>query len=250
MAKRFWNQQARLNFRVIIFLFQELKGFYQHILALTPSTKASSLTHWPVNLTHLLTIQWEIFVNSLLQPESAMPHTPHMSIPISTERCREEDDLRSASLHLVFLTWTFNKPNICGSLPYRAILWNEIILLGAAENCGKESKLVWKLQSRPTTPLTVMYEIYCLNISAWSHKVGPFTSPKKTPLCQLHSTGSVTEVAWYQTHVSYSVVNGVRSELCHSLAGKHTDCPHCVHNKCKTILHMVLVWHLELMEKI
>lgn len=80
-----------------------------------------------------------------------------------------------------------------------------------------------------------MYEIYCLNMSVWNHKVCLFTSPEKTLACQLHSTGPVTEVAWYWAHVSYSVVNGVSSELCYSLAAKHTDCPLCVHNKFKTI---------------
>lgn len=132
-----------------------------------------------------------------------------------------------------------------------ADLQNKIICPVAAENCGKErEKCVWKLHNSRTAPLTVMYEIYCLNISVWKHKVCLFISPEKTPARPLHSTGPVTEVAWYGMHVSYSVVNGVSSELCYSLPAKHTDCPLCVHNKCKTILHMVFRWHLELMEKI
>lgn len=149
---------------------------------------------------------------------------------------------------------TFNEQNIFGICPKlkllhsRPIEWDYL-----SRSCWKlweTEKLIWKLPSSSTTPLTVMYEIYCLNISVWNHKVCLFTSPEKTLACQLHSAGPVTEVAWYWTHVSYSVVNGVSSELCYSLAAKHTDCPLCVHNKCKTILHTVFVWHLELMEKI
>lgn len=87
--------------------------------------------------------------------------------------------------------------------------------------------------------LTSMHELCCLNMSVWKRKVRLSTSPEKTLACQPHSAGPVTEVAWYWAHVSYSVVNGVSSELFYSLAAKHTDCPLCVHNKCKTILRMV-----------
>lgn len=130
----------------------------------------------------------------------------------------------------------------------RPIEWN--CLSRSYQTLWGRVKCAWKLPSGATTPLSVMYEIYCLNVSVCNRKVCLLTSLEKTLACQLHSTGPVTEVACCWVHVSYSVVNGVSSELCYSLPAKHTDCPFCVHNKCKTILHMVFIWHLQLMEKI
>lgn len=71
---------------------------------------------------------------------------------------------------------------------------------------------------------SVMYDIHSHNVSVWKRTVGLSHVRGNLAACRLHSAGSLTAVAWFGAHASYSTVNGGRSELFCSLAGCRRLC--------------------------